>query len=165
MTFPPNNFVIKAMKILYLCTHNRCRSILSEAITNHLGQGKILAKSAGSEPAGEVHPLTLKYLSQANIEIDSLYSKAIEELADFNPDMVITLCDSAASEGCPIYFGEALKLHWGLADPSKLADEQQAEQAFKQSIDEISQRVEFLLGLSEQDKSTWTDALKQQGAI
>lgn len=153
------------MKILYICTHNRCRSILSEAITNHLGQGKILAKSAGSEPAFEVHPLTLKYLSQASIEIDSLYSKAIEELADFSPDMVITLCDSAASEGCPIYFGEALKLHWGLADPSKLADEQQAEQAFKQTIDEISQRVEFLLGLSEQDKSTWADALKQQGAI
>lgn len=153
------------MKILYLCTHNRCRSILSEAITNHLGQGKILAKSAGSEPAFEVHPLTLKYLSQANIEVSSLYSKAIEELADFNPDMVITLCDSAASEGCPIYFGEALKLHWGLADPSKLADEQQAEQAFKQTMDEISQRVEFLLSLIEQDKSTWADALKQQGAI
>lgn len=148
------------MKLLYICTHNRCRSILSEAISNHHSQGKILAKSAGSQPAGEIHPLTLKYLTQAHIPIKELSSKSIDSLADFNPDIVITLCDSAASESCPVYFGEALKLHWALADPSKLSDEAQAQQAFKEVMSEITRRVEFLLNLSDKPKNTWLDALK-----
>jgi arsenate reductase len=70
------------MKILYLCTHNRCRSILAEAITNHLSQGRIEARSAGSQPAGQVHPLSLKYLREAGVKSDDLRSKSWLECLD-----------------------------------------------------------------------------------
>lgn len=139
------------MKLLFICTHNRCRSILSEAITNHLGAGRLQAYSAGSAPAGEVHPLTLKYLAEANIPIEGLRSESWDVYADLNPDAVITLCDSAAAESCPLWMGQCLKLHWGLVDPSKLAaDENAARQAFNQCIAQITARTEALLRLQEQ---------------
>ena len=73
------------LKILYICTHNRCRSILSEAITNHMGQGKIIAKSAGSQPVGEVHPLSIKYLTQARIPTAGLMSQSWDDFKNFDP--------------------------------------------------------------------------------
>ncbi|WP_416307816.1 arsenate reductase ArsC [Neptunicella sp. SCSIO 80796] len=137
------------MKILYICTHNRCRSILSEAITNHVGQGCIIAKSAGSQPSGEVHPLSLKYLDEVGISVDGLRSQSWDDFADFSPDIVITLCDSAAAESCPLWFGKAVKVHWGLSDPSKLqGSDETIATAFKQTIAQISQRVEQLLALN-----------------
>ena len=114
------------MKILYICTHNRCRSILSEAITNHRAAGALIARSAGSQPAGEVHPLSLKYLAEAGIPTRGLKSQSWDEFEDFAPDVVITLCDSAAGESCPLWFGKAIKLHWGLEDPSKLSGDESA---------------------------------------
>lgn len=139
------------MKILYICTHNRCRSILSEAITNSVAAGLIEARSAGSQPAGEVHPLTLKYLNQAGYATEGLTSQSWHDFTDFKPDIVITVCDSAAGESCPLYFGSSLKVHWGLNDPSKIqADEDQIEQAFLACINEISQRVEKLKLLAKQ---------------
>ena len=86
------------MKVLYICTHNRCRSILSEAITNHVAGDVITAKSAGSQPAGEVHPLSLKYLNEAGIPTEGLQSQSWDEFEAFAPDLVITVCDSAAGE-------------------------------------------------------------------
>ncbi|MDX2465088.1 MAG: arsenate reductase ArsC, partial [Porticoccus sp.] len=94
------------MKILYICTHNRCRSILSEAITNHLSNGRIQAKSAGSHPAGEVHPLSIQYLREAGIATADLTSQSWNELETFAPDVVVTVCDSAAGETCPLWFGQ-----------------------------------------------------------
>ncbi len=136
------------MKILYICTHNRCRSILSEAITNHLSDGKILAKSAGSQPAGQVHPLSILHLQQAGINTDNLVSQSWDELESFAPDVVVTVCDSAAAESCPLWFGTAIKLHWGLADPSKvIGTSDEISQAFNSTINEISSRVEQLLSL------------------
>lgn len=138
------------MKILYICTHNRCRSILSEAITNHFANGAITAKSAGSQPAGEVHPLSLKYLAEAGISIDGLQSQSWDELEDFAPDVVVTVCDSAANEACPVWFGNSIKIHWGLADPSKLTgSEQELADAFNQTIDVIKQRVKSLSAMAE----------------
>lgn len=153
------------MKILYICTHNRCRSILSEAITNHLAEGLIEAKSAGSQPAGQVHPLSLKYLTEAGIATDGLQSQSWDEFEDFAPDLVITVCDSAAGESCPVWFGKSLKLHWGLEDPSKLSgsDEQIAE-AFRHCIDLIKARVLALKDLAGQDQSSWAKALQPLGA-
>lgn len=139
------------MKILYICTHNRCRSILCEAITNHLAGVGMVAASAGSSPVGQVHPLTLQYLREAGVPIVGLYSKSWDELEDFAPDLVITVCDSAANESCPVWFGSAVKLHWGLADPSKVegSDADKAA-AFRAGIAEINARAQALLTLARQ---------------
>ncbi|AEF53459.1 arsenate reductase ArsC [Marinomonas posidonica] len=138
------------MKILYICTHNRCRSILSEAITNGMAAGLIEAKSAGSQPVGEVHPLSLKYLKQAGYQTAGLISQSWDDFEDFEPDLVITVCDSAAGEACPLYFGKSLKVHWGLSDPSKLeGSDTQQETAFMDTIKAIEERVEQLKALAQ----------------
>ena len=155
------------MKILYICTHNRCRSILSEAITNHLSAGRIIAKSAGSQPAGAVHPLSLKYLSEAGISIEGLRSQSWDDFADFNADVVVTVCDSAAAEACPVWFGDSVKVHWGLSDPSKLqGSEEELAAAFRATISQISQRVEQLLAIRVDlnDKAALKQALAELGA-
>lgn len=140
------------MKILYICTHNRCRSILSEAITNSLAAENIEAKSAGSQPAGEVHPLSLKYLTQAGFSTEGLSSQSWDQFEDYHPDLVITVCDSAAGESCPAYFGKSLKVHWGLSDPSKVeGSEAEIEDAFKTCIQEITERVEQLKKIAQQN--------------
>lgn len=137
------------MKILYICTHNRCRSILSEAITNHVSNGSIIAKSAGSQPSGQVHPLSLKYLAAAGISTDGLQSQSWDEFENFTPDIVVTVCDSAAGESCPVWFGNSVKVHWGLSDPSKLeGSEEELAKAFNATIEEISTRVEQLMALN-----------------
>lgn len=137
------------MKILYICTHNRCRSILSEAITNSIAGDVIEAKSAGSEPSGLVHPLTLKFLEQTGYSSQNLHSQSWDEFQDFQPDIVVTVCDSAAGESCPLYFGNSLKVHWGLPDPSKvMGTELEIEQAFLACISEIANRVNKLKQLA-----------------
>lgn len=153
------------MKVLYICTHNRCRSILSEAITNHLSGGLLEARSAGSQPVGEVHPLSLRYLVEAGISTEGLVSQSWDELESFAPDVVITVCDSAAGESCPVWFGKTLKVHWGLSDPSKLeGSEDELADAFRATIAEISQRVEALKTVAQKPADEWRDALAQLGA-
>lgn len=154
------------MNVLYICTHNRCRSILSEAITNTLGAGVIEAMSAGSQPVGEVHPLSIKYLEAANYNTDGLNSKSWDELSAFEPDVIFTVCDSAAGEACPLWFGQTLKLHWGLSDPSKLeGSEQEKAAAFTSCINTIEQRVTQLVAIAKQDKTTWSDALRAMHGV
>ena len=139
------------MKVLYICTHNRCRSILSEAITNHVAGDVITAKSAGSQPAGEVHPLSLKYLNEAGIPTEGLQSQSWDEFEAFAPDLVITVCDSAAGESCPVWFGKSVKVPWGLSDPSKLTgSEEDIARAFNDTIAQISARVTDLKTIAEQ---------------
>lgn len=136
------------MKILYICTHNRCRSILSEAITNHLAKGKLQAFSAGSQPAGQVHPLSLKYLEEKGISTEGLKSQSLDDLEIEQPDIVVTVCDNAAAEACPVWFGDTVKIHWGLADPSKLeGDEAEIRDEFYAVMNTIEQRVHKLLAL------------------
>lgn len=134
------------MKLLFICTHNRCRSILAEAITKHLASNRIIGASAGSEPAGVVHPLSLKYLAEHGIETQDLKSQSWNDFTDFAPDAIITLCDSAAAEACPSWFGKSVQVHWGLNDPSKLgADENQSRAAFNTTIDILERRINHLL--------------------
>lgn len=155
------------MKILYICTHNRCRSILSEAITNHLAAGRIIARSAGSQPAGKVHPLTLRFLSDAGINTQGLRSQSWDDFADFHPDLVITLCDSAAGETCPLWMGNSLKLHWGLSDPSKQqGSEADIAAAFEDVMAQIRARVTAMLDLELEhlDQSALKQALLSLGA-
>ena len=139
---------LTALRMLFICTHNRCRSILSEAITNHRSQGRIDARSAGSSPAGEVHPLSLRYLRETNYPTDGLRSQSWDEFETFAPHLVITVCDSAAQEACPVWFGNNLKIHWSLADPSKIeGSEAEKADAFRAIIMEIERRTDALLAL------------------
>jgi arsenate reductase len=143
------------MKILYICTHNRCRSILSEAITNSIAGDLIDARSAGSQPVGMVHPLSLKYLAQAEYSIQNLQSQSWNDFEDFHPDIVVTVCDSAAGEACPLYFDNSIKVHWGLSDPSKVAGkESEIEQAFMACIDQIADRVKQLKHIAAKSVNT-----------
>lgn len=151
------------MKILYICTHNRCRSILSEAITNNIAAGVIVARSAGSQPAGVVHPLSLKYLAQQGYSTEDLKSQSWDEFESFAPDIVVTVCDSAAGEACPVWFGKSITIHWGLNDPSKIdGDDAQIEAAFKQCIHIVEQRVEQLksLAIAYQESGDTQDQLR-----
>lgn len=149
------------MKILFICTHNRCRSILSEAIVNHQNDSRLIAASAGSQPVGEVHPLSVKYLNEAGIKTDGLKSQSWDELENFNADVVVTVCDSAAGEACPVWFGKSIKLHWGLNDPSKVqGTDEEIKDAFLVVMQEIEHRVKAILSL---DLNNLTgDALKTE---
>ncbi len=136
------------MNLLFICTHNRCRSILSEAITNHLSDGRIRAYSAGSQPVGEVHPLSLKYLQAHGISTIGLASQSWNEFESIQPDVVITVCDNAAKETCPVWFGKSVKIHWGLPDPSKLeGSDAEIEAAFFSVMDTIEARIHKVLNL------------------
>jgi arsenate reductase len=155
------------MKILYICTHNRCRSILSEAITNGMAGNLIQARSAGSQPVGAVHPLSLKYLVQTGYSTENLQSDSWDSFEEFKPDVVVTVCDSAAGEACPLYFSDSIKVHWGLSDPSKITgSESQIEAAFLACIYQIEQRVHKLSDIASQnlDDSALLLALADAGA-
>ncbi|MBC3345169.1 arsenate reductase ArsC [Pseudomonas sp. SWRI196] len=136
------------MKILFLCTANSCRSILCEALFNHLAPQGMKAYSAGSQPKGEVHPLSLRTLKQAGICTDGLFSKSSDVHEELAPDFVITVCDKAAGEACPVFFGPATKAHWGLADPSEYrGTQEEIEAAFEATLEQIRTRIEAFLAL------------------
>ncbi|MEN5237067.1 arsenate reductase ArsC [Pseudomonas sichuanensis] len=129
------------MRVLFMCTANSCRSILSEAVFNHLAPQGFQAVSAGSFPKGQVLPRSLATLQQAGIAIAGLSSKGNDAFADNPPDIVITVCDKAAGEACPVYFGPALKAHWGLEDPSEVVgDEAAIDAAFQATLAHIERR-------------------------
>ena len=131
------------MKILFICTHNRCRSILCEAIASQRGVGVLQAASAGSAPVEAVHPLTLRYLEERGYSTTDLQSQSWHDLEGFEPDRVITVCDSAAGEVCPLWMDEVEKHHWGLSDPSRIeGDDAVIRNAFMAVIDLIESKVD-----------------------
>lgn len=137
------------MRVLFMCTANSCRSILSEAVFNHFAPQGIEAISSGSFPKGQVLPRNLSTLQQAGIAIDGLYSKGNDAFEGNPPDIVITVCDKAAGESCPVYFGPALKAHWGLEDPSDVTgDEAAIDAAFNATLARIEKRCQAFLALS-----------------
>ena len=134
------------MNLLFICTHNRCRSILSEAISNHIGNGLIHAKSAGSHPVDAVHPSTLQALKSHGIPIDNLQSTSWDNLEGFEPDAVITVCGNARDESCPVWMATHVKAHWGLPDPSLVTGPtQDIDLAFNAVIDVITLRINTLI--------------------
>ncbi|WP_289535412.1 arsenate reductase ArsC [Pseudomonas sp. SO81] len=136
------------MRVLFMCTANSCRSILSEAMFNHLAPEGFEAVSSGSFPKGQVLPRSLTTLQQAGISIDGLSSKGNDAFESNPPDIVITVCDKAAGEACPVYFGPALKAHWGLEDPSDVqGDESEVDAAFRATLARIEQRCRAFLAL------------------
>jgi arsenate reductase len=136
------------MKVLFLCTANSCRSILSEAMFNHLAPTGMKAFSAGSQPKGEAHPLSIAALQRAGISTDGLSSKSSDAHAELAPDFVITVCDKAAGEACPVFFGPAVKAHWGLSDPSDLqGSAAELDEAFDATLEHIKLRITAFLAL------------------
>lgn len=136
------------MKILFMCTHNSCRSILSEAMFNHLAPEGMQAVSSGSFPSGQVNRRALQTLAEAGIATTGLSSKASDAFESAAPDIVITVCDRAAGEACPVFFGPALKAHWGLADPSEVqGTDAEVGRAFELTLSKIEARVRAFLAL------------------
>lgn len=136
------------MKFVFLCTGNSCRSILSEVLFNSRASEGWKAYSAGSKPTGKVHPLTIKTLENLGLSTEGLSSKTMDDCERYQPDVVITVCDSAAQESCPLYLNDAIKAHWGLADPSHLdLPEEEKLQAFLKTVDHINRRLDALFAL------------------
>ena len=128
------------MRILFLCTGNSCRSILAEAIFNSLAPAGFVAESAGSNPAGYVHPGALAELARDGMPNTGFTSKSWDAIAQ-QPDIVITLCASAAGETCPVFLGDALRAHWGVADPAGLSDTAAQAQAFAHAYAVLHARI------------------------
>ena len=141
------------LNVLFLCTHNSARSILAEALLNHLGKGRFKAYSAGSTPRQnqQPNPLALETLSQAGISVDGLYSKSWDEFGQPGAphmDLVITVCDNAAGETCPFWPGQPATAHWGYADPSAVeGGEDKQREAFRQTLHLIRKRLEVFVNL------------------
>jgi len=143
----------KALNVLFLCTHNSARSILAEALLNHMGQGRFVAYSAGSSPRPQQHPhpLALETLRKNGIATEGLHSKSWDIFAtpDAPPmDLVITVCDNAAGEVCPYWPGQPATAHWGYADPSAgdgSDDDKRA--AFTQTLHHIRRHLELFINL------------------
>lgn len=143
----------KPLNVLFLCTHNSTRSILAEALLNHMGHGKFKAFSAGSNPAENQipHPLALATLQKAGVSTDGLSSKNWDVFAKSDAphmDLVITVCDDAAGEVCPYWPGHPATAHWGYPDPSQTTgtDEQKLE-AFAQTYHQIKHRLDIFISL------------------
>lgn len=135
------------MNVLFLCTGNSCRSILAEATFNHLAPTGWKAMSAGSRPTGEVHPCSLSLLKREGISTAGYYSKSWDGLPA-TPDIVITVCASAAGEACPVYLGKVMRAHWGVDDPAQAAGtDSEIEAAFDRAYQTLRARIEAFLAL------------------
>jgi arsenate reductase (thioredoxin) len=133
-------------KILFLCTGNSCRSVIAEAVTNQSGEGRYKAWSAGSSPTGYVHPKTIETLKRYGIDPGAPHSKSWDAFANDSFDLVITVCDQAAGETCPVFAGRPKKLHWSIPDPAKATGtEAEIDAAFNQSFSMLKDRIEDLI--------------------
>lgn len=135
------------MNILFLCTGNSCRSILAEATFNALAPAGLRAMSAGSRPAGHVHPRSLALLQRKGLMQEGLYSKSQDALP-LAPDVVITVCAGAAGEACPVYPGPVVRAHWGVEDPAgATGSDDEIDAAFESAYCLLRVRIEALLAL------------------
>ena len=141
----------KPFNILFLCTGNSARSILAECIMNRVGAGKFVAYSAGSMPKGEVHPQAIKLLRSLRHDVDSLRSKPWDEFAAPGApvlDFVVTVCDNAAGEMCPIWPGQPIRSHWGVPDPAAVAGtDMEIAMAFQDSYRMLNNRIGLFASL------------------
>lgn len=147
------NTPAKPLNVLFLCTHNSARSILAEALLNHIGSGRFKAFSAGSSPREhqQPNPLALEALRSVGVSTEGLRSKSWDEFGSpeaSHMDLVITVCDNAAGEVCPFWPGHPATAHWGYADPSEVEGTDEVRlAAFRKTMLAIRQRLEFFISL------------------
>ncbi|HTN13567.1 MAG TPA: arsenate reductase ArsC [Sphingomonadaceae bacterium] len=157
----------KIYNVLFLCTGNSARSILGEALMNKMGEGRFRAWSAGSQPTGAVHPMALSVLGGLGYDVSGFRSKSWSEfVASDAPqfDFIITVCDNAAGETCPIWPGKPLTAHWGIEDPATVEGDSQRE-AFMQALRYLANRINLFLSLphSSIDEMAMRQKLKEIG--
>jgi len=165
----------RPFNVLFLCTGNSARSILAEVILNHVGQGRFKAYSAGSHPNGQVNPYALQYLQQQGFSTEGLRSKSWDEFAAADApqfDFIITVCDNAVGEVCPIWPGKPATGHWGIEDPAA-AEGSDADKlkAFAHTFTLMNRRISLLLNLPAEKLAAQSikqeldsiGALRQQG--
>jgi len=141
----------KTYNILFLCTGNSARSVMAEALMNRLSQNRFRAYSAGSHPAGQVNPFTFELLSRKGFATEGLRSKNWDEFEQSGSpamDFVVTVCDKAAGEVCPIWPGQPMTAHWGFEDPAAaLGNDEARRKVFEKVFIEVARRVELMLAL------------------
>jgi arsenate reductase len=139
------------INVLFLCTGNSARSLLAEAVANRLGQGRIRAFSAGSHPKGDVHPLTLEALRKRGYDASGLRSKSWDEFTRPGApqlDVIVTVCDQAAGEACPVWPGHPVQAHWSIEDPAAAEGELgERRRVFERVYRELERRIGPLVRL------------------
>lgn len=161
----------RVYNVLFLCTGNSARSILAEAVMNHVGEGRFKAYSAGSTPQDDVHPLTLETLQRAGLGTQGLRSKTWDEFAVPGApkmDFVFTVCDKAAGESCPVWPGQPMTAHWGIEDPAAVTGPEYLRQAaFENALKYMRNRIATFMSLplASIDRMALTSRLHGIGAM
>jgi arsenate reductase len=161
--------VSKVWNVLFLCTGNSARSVLSEGILNHLGKGRFKAYSAGSKPSGKVRPEALAQLSSVGISTEGFRSKSWDEFSGPDApqmDFIFTVCDNAAHEVCPVWPGHPATAHWGVEDPAAVqGTPEEIARAFEQAFVILERRIRLLLALpvAELERMELEQKLKEIG--
>ena len=140
----------RTYNVLFLCTGNSARSVLAESILNHRGYGRFKAFSAGSYPTGTVNPGAVAMLRSVDMLTEGLRSKSWDEFAAAGApplDFVITVCDNAAGETCPVWPGQPMTAHWGVADPAHVEGEAARAQAFREAFHVLDRRIGLFISL------------------
>jgi len=137
--------------VLFLCTGNSARSIMAEAILNHVGKGRFRAFSAGSHPAGKVNPFAIEQLKRSGLSTDSFRSKNWSEFSSPDApqiDFVFTVCDNAAGEICPVWPGQPMTAHWGIEDPAAVeGSDDEKRRAFSTAFSQLNRRISIFTNL------------------
>lgn len=137
--------------ILFLCTGKSARSVLAESTANALGRGRLKASSAGSHPTGRVNPFAIELLNKLGLPTEGLRSKSWDEFAAPGApalDFVITVCDNAAGEVCPVWPGQPISAHWGVEDPAAVeGSDEDKRAAFRTAHQILKRRIELFLAL------------------
>ena len=153
-------------KILVLCTGNSCRSIMAEGLINHFGKEDFQAFSAGSNPAGYVHPMSIKTLEKSGIFKADYKSQSWDDFSDIDFDLVITVCDNAAGEACPVYLSSAPKVHWGVEDPAKFeGSDKEIENEFQRIFAILAKRTHAMVEKYSISKKLQLEELTQIGSL
>ena len=156
------------LNVLVLCTGNSCRSVMGEALLNDLGKGRIRAFSAGSHPIGRINEGALATLKRHGLPTEGYKSQSWDEFGNQAFDIVITVCDNAAGETCPVYLNKAVRAHWGIADPGHVeGTEEEKIAAFEHAFAILKGRIEKMLALpleemNEQELSEKLNAIGQE---
>ncbi|MFH2139234.1 MAG: arsenate reductase ArsC [Pseudomonadota bacterium] len=158
----------KTYNVLVLCTGNSARSILGEVLFNKLGKGRFKAYSAGSKPAGQVNPGALEWMRANDFSPEGLRSKSWDEFSapgapEF--DFVFTVCDNAAGEVCPVWYGSPMTAHWGIPDPAHVEGDEARRAAFNKAADQLTRRIQLFLSLpiDKLDKLTLKEKMNEIG--